>query len=194
VLTRVLPAADLHPALCAVCPAAGVQPSIIAQRLAFQAFSSSQDKTKQTPYRWMAAGLNCVAAGVHPEGRGAGQLGGRFACAGSEAATKQGGREVSGGIRGQAPPNLAQSAALTASLPLTPPRLPALCACACGAARAPPRPLTCATTEARQTTSPSSARLHNNSSSRSRLLTVPLGSPCQGGTADGISSLCAVAR
>lgn len=40
----------------------GAQPSVIAQRLAFQAFESSQDKVKQTPYRWV------VQAGVGGEG------------------------------------------------------------------------------------------------------------------------------
>lgn len=32
--------------------AAGVQPSVIAQRLAFLAFENSMDKHKLTPYRW----------------------------------------------------------------------------------------------------------------------------------------------
>lgn len=33
----------------------GVQPGVIAQRLAFQAFQNSVDKDKLTPYRWGGA-------------------------------------------------------------------------------------------------------------------------------------------
>ena len=59
------------------------------------------------------------------------------------------------------PPNLANQ-----PRPAPPPACHVYSAPRACAARAPLRPLTCATTEARQTTSPCSARLHNNSHSR----------------------------